>query len=255
MTFRCRCWLAAACAAAVVSASPGWAQERAQAEPTALSVAPNQRAADTIAARIRASGQLHHYTIDVTVADGVADLFGTVGSAAQRAEALRIARDVAGVVRVVDRLSINADVIRVQAEGVPGQLPLPLPGGPAAPPALVPPPEPTVPADPPPPAGGTQQQAPAEALPSYQAPLPSPYDLNPPKMPPYAWPTYAPYNNYSRVAQPMAYPYNAFPFIGPCYPFPKVPLGWRAVKLEWDDGYWWYSKLMSKWDWWRLRYY
>ena len=72
-----------------------------------------------------------------------------------------------------------------------------------------------------------------------------PYDLNPPKMPPYAWPTYAPYNNYSRVASPMAYPYNAFPFIGPQYPFPKVPLGWRSVKLELEDGYWWFSKTAS----------
>ena len=76
----------------------------------------------------------------------------------------------------------------------------------------------------------------------------------PPKMPPYAWPTYAPYNNYSRVAYPEAYPYNAWPFIGPPYPFPKVPLGWRSVKLEWDDGYWWYSRTASKYDWWKLRY-
>ena len=48
-------------------------------------------------------------------------------------------------------------------------------------------------------------------------------------MPPYAWPTYAPYNNYSRVAYPNAYPYAAFPYIGPMYPFPKVPLGYRAI--------------------------
>ena len=85
-------------------------------------------------------------------------------------------------------------------------------------------------------------------------PPPSPYDLNPPRMPPYSWPTYAPYNNFSRVAYPEAYPYNAWPFIGPIYPFPKVPLGWRSVKLEWDDGHWWYSKLQCKHDWWRLRY-
>ena len=84
--------------------------------------------------------------------------------------------------------------------------------------------------------------------------MPSPYDLIPPKMPPYAWPTYAPYNNYSRVAYPQAYPYEAFPFIGPLYPFPKVPLGWRSVKLEWDDGFWWYSKVACKYDWWRLRF-
>ena len=88
----------------------------------------------------------------------------------------------------------------------------------------------------------------------FQAPTPSPYDLNPPQMPPYAWPTYAPYNNYSRVAYPEAYPYNAWPFIGPCYPFPKIPLGWRSVKLQWEDGHWWYSKVATNHDWWRLRY-
>jgi hypothetical protein len=26
------------------------------------------------------------------------------------------------------------------------------------------------------------------------------------------------------------------------------------VKLEWDDGYWWYSRTSTKYDWWRLRY-
>ena len=89
----------------------------------------------------------------------------------------------------------------------------------------------------------------------FVAPPPGPNDMNAPRMPPYAWPTYAPYNNYSRVAYPEAYPYNAWPFIGPVYPFPKVPLGWRSIKLEWDDGYWWYSRTASKYDWWKLRYY
>jgi hypothetical protein len=79
-------------------------------------------------------------------------------------------------------------------------------------------------------------------------------NLYPPKMPPYAWPTYAPYNNYSRVAYPQLYPCNAWPFIGPCYPFPKVPLGWRSVKLTWEDGFWWYGRTATRHDWWRLRY-
>jgi hypothetical protein len=79
-------------------------------------------------------------------------------------------------------------------------------------------------------------------------------DLNPPHLPPYAWPTYAPYNNYSRVAYPNLYPYEAWPFIGPAYPFPKIPLGWRSVKLTWEDGHWWYSRHSNHYDWWRLRY-
>jgi hypothetical protein len=84
--------------------------------------------------------------------------------------------------------------------------------------------------------------------------MPGPYGITPPNMPPYAWPTYAPYNNYSRVAYPSAYPYNCWPFIGPMYPFPKVPLGWRAVRLQWDDGHWWYGRVGHKYDWWKVRY-
>jgi hypothetical protein len=95
---------------------------------------------------------------------------------------------------------------------------------------------------------------PGEPMPVWQAPPPNPYDLNPPKMPPYAWPTYAPYNNYSRVAYPTLYPYNSWPFIGPVYPFPKVPPGWRKVSLEWQDGFWWYAPHSNSHDWWRLRY-
>jgi len=78
--------------------------------------------------------------------------------------------------------------------------------------------------------------------------------MNPPSMPPYAWPTYAPYNNYSRVAYPTAYPYEQFPFIGPMYPFPRVPLGWRSVSLTWEDGHWWYHRTPTGHDWWRIRY-
>ena len=79
-------------------------------------------------------------------------------------------------------------------------------------------------------------------------------ELTPPSKPPYAWPNYAPYNNFSRCAIPQAYPAQAFPFIGPVYPFPKVPLGWRSVKLEWDDGYWWFSRVGNKYNWWKIRY-
>src|SRR5207248_8338899 len=78
--------------------------------------------------------------------------------------------------------------------------------------------------------------------------------MAPPPMPPYAWPTYAPYNNYSRVAYPELYPQQSWPFIGPMYPFPKVPLGWRSVKLEWQDGHWWLSRYATPHDWWMLKY-
>lgn len=103
------------------------------------------------------------------------------------------------------------------------------------------------------PAPGAQQMIP-EPIPISQGYAPYAYDMNPPKMPPYAWPTYAPHNNYSRVGYPEAYPANAWPFIGPVYPFPKVPPGWRSVKLEWDDGHWWFSQTSTKHHLWKLRY-
>ncbi|MDA7950733.1 MAG: BON domain-containing protein [Pirellulaceae bacterium] len=58
-------------------------------------------------------------------------------------------------------------------------------------------------------------------------------------MPRYAWPTYAAYPNYAAVGYPTQYSAGAYPCIGPFYPYPQVPLGWRKVTLEWDDGYWW----------------
>jgi hypothetical protein len=59
-----------------------------------------------------------------------------------------------------------------------------------------------------------------------------------PKMPGYAWPSYAAYPNYAGVSYPQQYSPTAWPYIGPFYPYPQVPLGWRKVTLEWDDGWW-----------------
>ncbi len=65
---------------------------------------------------------------------------------------------------------------------------------------------------------------------------PAAYDN--PHMPSYAWPSYASYPNYAALSYPKQYSATAFPFIGPFYPYPQVPLGWRKVSLEWDDGWW-----------------
>lgn len=59
-----------------------------------------------------------------------------------------------------------------------------------------------------------------------------------PRMPGYAWPSYAAYPNYAAVTYPRQYSPTAWPYIGPFYPYPQVPLGWRKVSLEWDDGWW-----------------
>ena len=57
-------------------------------------------------------------------------------------------------------------------------------------------------------------------------------------MPNYAWPSYAAHPNYAAISYPKQYSASAWPFIGPFYPYPQVPLGWRRVSLEWDDGWW-----------------
>jgi hypothetical protein len=212
--------------------------ERSRALSPRVESTANQRLANTIAEQLRQNGRLQHYNVAIDVQNGTAALTGTVTDPAQREEVMRTTRSVAGVERVSDQLALKAasssPIQAVAAQTVPpvpetAPMPYRVPNGAPAPTT-------------------------AEAVPMYQAPQPGFYDVNRPPMPPYAWPTYAPFNNYSRVAYPLAYPYQSWPFIGPCYPFPKVPLGWRKVKLEWEDGHWWFSKVGNPHDWWHLRY-
>jgi hypothetical protein len=70
-----------------------------------------------------------------------------------------------------------------------------------------------------------------------QGPMPGRY--NQPNLPDYAWPTYANYPNYAQVTYPRSYSPKAWPYIGPFYPYPQVPLGWRKVTLEHHNGWWW----------------
>ena len=53
-----------------------------------------------------------------------------------------------------------------------------------------------------------------------------------------AWPTYAQYPNSAAITYPTEYSASAWPYIGPFYPYPQVPLGWRSAQLDWDDGHW-----------------
>ena len=75
------------------------------------------------------------------------------------------------------------------------------------------------------------------------APIASGYGGQPlgsesPSLPGYAWPSYAAHPNFGNVSYPQQYSPSAWPYIGPFYPYPQVPLGWRKVTLEWDDGFW-----------------
>jgi hypothetical protein len=193
----------------------------------------NQSLANTVATTLEKSGNLHGKTVDITVTDGIVELKGKVTDGAQHDAVISTVLTIPGVKSVIDSMSTSAllPVRPVQALESPTLAPPPAGAG------VLPAPTAGPIVDPLPLGGGA-----------------TPYDLSPPRLPPYAWPTYAPYNNVSRVAYPNNYPSNAFPFIGPFYPFPKVPLGWRSVTLEWQDGHWWMGRNGTKYDYWRVRY-
>jgi len=216
----------------------------------------NQRMADAIAERLQRSGQLRGYRVDIRFTDGLAELSGLVADGAQRTEVLRIVQSLPGVEKIRDSLEVKTAGMVLTAQGpnmergVPSEI---------------------LAAQDAPPAGGDGPFAPVKGSrrPPFdegmsQEPMSIMQGINPgnppqtaqqPPMPPYAWPTVAPYNNYSRVAYPTLLRHEAFPFIGPMHPFPKVPLGWRSVSLTWQDGFWWYGKKATGHDWWRIRYY
>jgi hypothetical protein len=81
----------------------------------------------------------------------------------------------------------------------------------------------------------------------------NPAIYNGPAMPDHAWPSYAQYPNSAAVTYPQQYSASAFPYIGPFYPYPQVPLGWRDATLRWDDGQWnlQFRQRTDKW-WWFL---
>jgi hypothetical protein len=224
---------------------------------TAATEADNQRLADAVAARLRQSKILKHFQIDLTVRQGIVEMDGRVTDPVQQAEVFNVVAATPGVEKVVDRLQVGAPSLVTPAQHTleaPKSLfgdapilgPVPKQDG-----AVSGPPGPAGPIGP----GGVPSPPPPEPTPIFQAgPPPMANAYNPPKMPPYAWPTYAPYNNYSRVAYPTEYPYNSWPFIGPVYPFPKIPPGWRSVTLTWRDGFWWYGRNSTGYDWWTTRY-
>jgi hypothetical protein len=193
--------------------------------------------AQVIARTLKESGQLSRYNVQVSAQQGMVDLIGEVSDENQRAIVITLARATPGVVMVRDYLQVRTDSGVSVAQVIDAQ---------------------------PPPKVAEKEKGPKlperidgllpEPTPIFQLPAGPNPTLQPPPMPPYAWPSVAPYNNYSRVAYPLAYPYEQWPFIGPMYPFPRVPLGWRSVSLTWEDGHWWFHRNPTGHDWWRIRY-
>ena len=234
----------------------------------------DQQIADHINQRLieaKDKGPLSDFSLDLYVEEGQVWFKGQVASEAQEKlvfEAAQSAKDL-GVVKIYDMIEISAvgqptaDQANYNSEeatqakvrqtstteqpavasarrnntpvptvgsGIPSTFsPLqPLPAIPAAPTMTPSPAQPTA---------YPQQQAPANYLPVSQ-PRAAGARHDQPSMPNYAWPAYASHPNYGAVTYPQQYSPSVWPYIGPFYPYPQVPLGWRKVTLEWEDGWW-----------------
>ena len=215
--------------------------------------------AQQIATILRDSGKMQGYSIGVKYKDGTAWLAGRVTSKDQATTALQVVSNIEGVDQIVNNLTV-APASEGQAtssrKAMPAQQQVQLA---AAEQSM---PQHRAAQNQPRPLGqiannqgGYQQlppaqlaQVPAQPMGGYGRPLPAyqpgmgggvaraTYDQA--NMPNYAWPSYAASPNYAALSYPKQYSASAFPFIGPFYPYPQVPLGWRRVSLEWDDGWW-----------------
>lgn len=205
--------------------------------PTAAAVPQsNEQVAREIAGALAGAG-LQGYDIEVRYKGGVAALVGEVGSAQEASIAQQAAQGVSGVNRVLNNLTVNGQPAMAQ-----GQLGAPQSGFPAMPVGY-----PTQP--------GYAQPTGYPMQPAPGAPVATAGHLvhNAPHVPEHAWPAYAPYDNYAQVTYPSAYDASAWPYIGPFYPYPQVPMEWRSAQLQWDDGHW-QLKFHSRSDrwWWFL---
>ncbi|TWU59199.1 periplasmic protein [Rubripirellula tenax] len=204
--------------------------------------------------RAKDAGQLKGFGIDVKSNNGVLQLTGRAASEAQRGEILRIVESVPGVSGIREAISVGSSTGLARLPEAPALQPVAQPQARMA----------SAPMN----GQAMQQQAmtapyrmqQGQMQPQMQQvsmgmgggapvmgqPVPmAPYSAgggapryDSPNLPNYAWPGYASSPNYAAVTYPQQYSPSAWPYIGPFYPYPQVPLGWRKVSLEWDDGWW-----------------
>lgn len=201
------------------------------------------------------AGQLRGFGVDVKSQNGVVQLVGRASSEAQRNTIIALAEGVEGVTGVRQNISVpkaapampkpvfaaqDAEANSLAPVAVdPVVRPARESAAPSVAVAAMPvaseeaPMTRTVANFAPAPGPVAGQPVPMAAVPAPGTPR---YDT--PNLPNYAWPGYAAHPNYAQVTYPTQYSPSAWPFIGPFYPYPQVPLGWRRVSLEWDDGWW-----------------
>ncbi|MBS0265559.1 MAG: BON domain-containing protein [Planctomycetes bacterium] len=241
-----------ALAPAAVMAGPfdGAASGKSAGQPAARSAASKKMAQDQeLAQRVANALQkakLTSHGVRVDAHNGVVTLDGAVSTPEQRKAANKICGSIKGVSGVNNRLQIDGPA------PVPVGSPIRQAGyqpGPAGRPMV------QQVAD----VGGTPGQMLAQspsapmAMPAYGQPdvMGGHTIYNQPNLPNYSWPTYAQYPNYAAVTYPSQYAPSAWPYIGPFYPYPQVPLNWRKATLEWKEGNWnlSFDSKFNRWCW------
>jgi hypothetical protein len=235
-----------------VPVEPGEIRRTAAVEPVAIDPVAIDSSADqqVVSAVVSAlseaknAGQLKGFGVDVQSNGGVLQLTGRASSAAQRNTIIQIAEQIPGVAGIREAIAIpttapNSPLLPQLTPLSPqGGVPANYASGPVGLPAMTAP-------------YRTQAGLQTAAIPSgVRGPIAGqPVPMGPytpvgaprydsPNLPNYAWPGYAAHPNYAALTYPQQYSPSAWPYIGPFYPYPQVPLGWRRVSLEWDDGWW-----------------
>jgi osmotically-inducible protein OsmY len=226
----------------------------------------NTAVANQIAASLSQVG-LVGYDVEIRFNNGTATLSGEVATVGQRQAAGAAASQTPGVRSVNNQLKVTGPISQTgfQPQGIPGGSPEMMQmQGQGMPPQLMGPGMPQQMMGP-----GMPPQMMGQGMPPQMMqqagymqpgmnpgmnPTPSGYaptSFNNPNLPSHAWPSYAQYPNSAAVSYPTQYSASAFPYIGPFYPYPQVPMGWREVSLEWDDGQWNlnFNKEKDKWYW------
>jgi hypothetical protein len=208
--------------------------------------------AEQIAIALRDSGAMQDYSVGVKYKNGTIWLNGRVTSEQQMQAALEVLSEIEGIEQIVNGLEVAQGSSVKQASVRSTPLPVST--------AAVEPVQKASANTAPRKTAMPKSQAPSngEATPvgyhrlaarhaaRHAGPVPTyvgasmgaPPAYDQPHMPRYAWPSQAAYPNYAAVTYPKQYSPTAWPFIGPFYPYPQVPMGWRKVALEWDDGWW-----------------
>ena len=203
----------------------------------------NQSTANSVAANLQAHQGLATSRIMIEARNGVVTLSGVVGHPTLKEAAVTRAKQVYGVKSVVDRLAVGDTRIQQAQYVQPGQ-PMQVAmhgfghgaqggvvnggmvnGGMVGGEGFM--------------GGGEVMGGDMSGPMPEGTAMPGATQATNPNAPNYAWPSYAPHPNFSAVGYPTVYPWQAWPNIGPFYPYPEVPLDWRAVTLRWDDGLWW----------------